>query len=147
VFDLSRYPQEEVKLTAGSFILKKIYNEMFLWGKSERLRLSLILDEAHRLASDPTIPKLMKEGRKYGVSLLLASQNLDDFAPEVVQNAGLRVAFRNNHPASRKIASLLNQRDSINLAHQIERLGVGTAIVVTETIKNPRVTRMRRIDS
>lgn len=146
VFDLSRYPQEEVKLTAGSFILKKIYNEMFLWGRSERLKLALILDEAHRLATDPTIPKLMKEGRKYGVSLLLASQNLDDFAPEVIQNAGLRVAFRNNHPASRKIASLLNQRDSVNLAHQIERLGVGMAIVVTESIKNPRVTRMRRID-
>ncbi len=146
VFDLSRYPQEEVKLTAGSFILKKIYNEMFLWGRSDRLKLALILDEAHRLATDPTIPKLMKEGRKYGVSLLLASQNLDDFAPEVIQNAGLRVAFRNNHPASRKIASLLNQRDSINLAHQIERLGVGMAIVVTESIKNPRITKMRRID-
>lgn len=146
VFDLSRYSQEEVKLTAGSFILKKIYNEMFLWGKSDRLRISLILDEAHRLASDPTIPKLMKEGRKYGVSLLLASQNLDDFAPEVVQNAGLRVAFRNNHPASRKIASLLNQRDALNLAQQIEKLDVGWAYVVTETIKNPRKTKMRSID-
>jgi DNA phosphorothioation-dependent restriction protein DptH len=147
VFDLSRYSQEEVKLTAGSFILKKIYNEMFLWGKSDRLKLSLILDEAHRLASDPTIPKLMKEGRKYGVSLLLASQNLDDFAPEVVQNAGLRIAFRNNHPASRKIAALLNQRDSMNLAQQIEKLDVGWAFVITETTKNTRKTRMRSIDN
>jgi DNA phosphorothioation-dependent restriction protein DptH len=46
---------------------------MFRLPKDGTLRLAVILDEAHRLAKDVTLPKLMKEGRKYGIPVVVAS--------------------------------------------------------------------------
>jgi hypothetical protein len=37
---------------------------MFGWGQASSLRLAVVLDEAHRLSRDVTLPKIMKEGRK-----------------------------------------------------------------------------------
>ena len=39
---------------------------MFSWGETRRLRLAIVLDEAHRLARDITLPTIMKEGRTFG---------------------------------------------------------------------------------
>jgi hypothetical protein len=54
---------ETLQLAGGAFIFRKIYKDMFRWGEAERLRLAIVLDEAHRLARDITLPKIMKEGR------------------------------------------------------------------------------------
>jgi DNA helicase HerA-like ATPase len=40
---------------------------------------ALIFDEAHRAARLPLIPTMAKECRKYGISLVLASQEARDF--------------------------------------------------------------------
>jgi DNA phosphorothioation-dependent restriction protein DptH len=61
-----------------------VYREMFRWGQADRLRLAVVLDEAHRLAKDVTLPKLMKEGRKYGISVVAASQGMADFHRDVL---------------------------------------------------------------
>jgi len=46
--------------------------------------LAIVLDEAHRLSRDITLPKLMKEGRKFGVVVISASQGVTDFHPDVL---------------------------------------------------------------
>ena len=97
---------EQVQRAAGAFVLRKVYREMFRWGQTRQLRLAVVLDEAHRLARDVTLPKIMKEGRKYGVAVVVASQGVEDFHPDVLGNAGTKVAFRCNYPQSRKVAGL-----------------------------------------
>ena len=64
VINLHDLMSDTLQLAAGAFILRKLYRDMFTWGQSSTLRLAIVLDEAHRLAKDVTLPKLMKEGRK-----------------------------------------------------------------------------------
>ncbi|URM95132.1 TraM recognition domain-containing protein [Actinomadura madurae] len=140
VVDLSRLNLETVQLAAGAFLLRKIYREMFRWGQADVLRLAVVLDEAHRLAKDVTLPKLMKEGRKYGVPVVVASQGMADFHRDVLGNAGTKVIFRTNYPESKTTAGFLRGRDGQDLGQQIEQLGVGSAYVST-----PDHVRARRV--
>ena len=142
VFDVSKYRQDDVRITAGAFILKRIYNEMFQWKNASAPRLAIVLDEAHRLSKDPTIPRIMKEGRKYGVIVLLVSQSLDDFAHQVIDNAGSKIAFRTNFPASKKVASFLQSKNSAGLADSLENLSKWYAMISTPEMKSPEIVKM-----
>ncbi len=122
---------EQVQRAAGAFVLRKVYGEMFRWGQAQQLRLAVVLDEAHRLARDVTLPKIMKEGRKYGVAVVVASQGVEDFNPDVLGNAGTKVAFRCNYPQSRKVAGFLRGRTGQEMSEALEQLAVGQAYVST----------------
>lgn len=131
VVNLSTLNLETVQLAAGAFLLRKIYREMFRWEQTRQLRLAVILDEAHRLAKDITLPKIMKEGRKYGVPVVVSSQGAADFHRDVLGNAGTKIVFRTNFPASKGAAGFLRGRDGQDLSKQIEQLIVGCAYVAT----------------
>jgi DNA helicase HerA-like ATPase len=122
---------EQVQRAAGAFVLRKVYREMFRWGQTKQLRLAVVLDEAHRLARDVTLPKIMKEGRKYGVAVVVASQGVDDFHKDVLGNAGTKVAFRCNYPQSKTVAGFLRGRSGQDVAEALEQLSVGQAYVST----------------
>lgn len=140
VVDLSKLGLEEVQAFGAAFVLRRVYREMFAWGQSDVLRLGVVLDEAHRMAKDPTLPLLMKEGRKFGVSVVVSSQSVEDFHDDVLRNVGAKIIFRTNYPASRKVAGLLRGRGDADLSPEIEKLGVGAAYVST-----PDETRARRV--
>ena len=142
VIDLHGYKNEKVLRAASSFILRKIYREMFLWQQDSRLKIAVVLDEAHRFAKDKTLPKLMKEGRKYGVSCLVASQNISDFDKEVSGNAGTKIVFRTNFPESKKVAETVRGAGKNDLSKIIEQLNVGEAFVATPDQPVARKTRM-----
>src|SRR6476660_4584624 len=131
---------EQVQRAAGAFVLRKVYREMFRWGQTKQLRLAVVLDEAHRLARDVTLPKIMKEGRKYGIGVIVASQSADDFHADVLGNAGTKIVFRTNYPASKSVGGFLRGRSGIDLTQDIERLGVGVAYVST-----PDLTQARKV--
>jgi DNA phosphorothioation-dependent restriction protein DptH len=131
VLDVHRLGLDTLQLAAGAFLLRKVYKDMFLWGESSRLRLAIVLDEAHRLARDVTLPKLMKEGRKFGIAVIVASQGLADFHEDVVGNAGSKLVFRTNFPMSKRVAGFLRAQRGVDLAAAIEQLDVGEAYVQT----------------
>lgn len=142
IIDLHRHYSEDLQLAAGAFILRKIYQDMFHWGKADRLRLAIVLDEAHRLAKDTTLPRIMKEGRKFGVAVIVASQGLDDFHPDIVKNVGSKILFRMNFPESRKAAGFIRGRSGQDLAARIEQLAVGSAYVQTPTMNTGEIVQM-----
>ncbi|WP_277455374.1 DUF87 domain-containing protein [Janibacter sp. DB-40] len=142
VVDLSQLGLEAVQLFAASFMLRKVYREMFKWPQDGSMKLAVVLDEAHRMARDVTLPKLMKEGRKYGMSVVVASQNADDFHKDVLANAGTKIVFRTNYPASRGVAGYLRGRRGADLSVEIEKLGVGVAYVATPDHPQARRTYM-----
>ncbi|MGI5132963.1 helicase HerA domain-containing protein [Pseudonocardia sp. CA-107938] len=135
---------EQVQRAAGAFVLRKVYREMFRWGQTKQLRLAVVLDEAHRLARDVTLPKIMKEGRKYGVAVVVASQGVEDFHPDVLGNAGTKVAFRCNYPQSRKVAGFLRGRSGQDMSEALEGLAVGQAYVSTPDHASARKVFMAR---
>ncbi len=142
VIDLHNLYVETLQMAAGAFVLRKVYKDMFRWGPTERLRLAIVLDEAHRLARDVTLPKIMKEGRKFGVAVIVASQGLSDFHPDIVSNVGTKVVFRVNYPESRKTAGFIRARQGQDLSARLEQLSVGTAYVQTPEMPYGAVVQM-----
>jgi len=143
VIDLHAVLSESVQMAAGSFVLRKLYREMFLWGEAEQIRLVIILDEAHRLAKDQTLPKIMKEGRKYGVAVVVASQGMKDFHPDVLSTAGTKVLFRVNYPESRTLTKYIASPPNKRIDTIVEQLPVGQAFVQTPEMRFGRQVRMR----
>jgi hypothetical protein len=126
VIDL-RAQLEVVQLAASSFLLRKLYREMFNWPADSTIKVAAILDEAHRFAKDKSLPKILKEGRKYGVSVVVASQSVDDFDKNVLVNCGTKIVFKTNFPESKMVAKLLQGPGGQDLGDEITRLPVGTA--------------------
>ena len=143
VIDVSKL-MEEVQRFAASFILRRAYREMFAWPQDGRMKLAVVLDEAHRMARDVTLPKIMKEGRKYGVGMIVASQSADDFHKDVLGNAGTKIVFRTNFPASKEVAKLLRGRNGVDLSQFIEKLDVGVAYVSTPDAAQAQKVYMAR---
>ena len=143
IVDLHNFKLEKVIRAATSLVLRKVYREMFLWPQDTSLKLAVILDEAHRIAKDPTLPKLLKEGRKYGVACFVASQSFSDFDDEVMSNAGTKIVFRTNFPESKDVSGLIRGAEKIDFAKQIEQLSVGEAFVSTADITRARKCKMR----
>jgi len=142
VIDLHNLFAESLQMAAGAFVLRKIYKDMFHWGYAKKLRLAIVLDEAHRLAKDITLPKLMKEGRKFGISVIVASQGMGDFHPDVLSNAGTKMIFRMNYPESRKVSGFIRGRQGQDLAERIEQLPIGSAYVQTPEMMYGSVVKM-----
>ena len=147
VIDLHNLFAETLQIAAGAFVLRKIYKDMFRWGYANRLQLAIVLDEAHRLAKDITLPKLMKEGRKFGISVVVASQGIGDFHPDVLGNAGTKVIFRMNYPESRKVSGFIRGRQGQDLPQRIEQLSIGSAYVQTPEMMYGSVVKMYPLEN
>jgi DNA phosphorothioation-dependent restriction protein DptH len=145
VIDLHELKSETLQLAAGAFTLRKLYRAMFSWGTADRIRLAIVLDEAHRLAKDVTLPKIMKEGRKFGLAVVVASQDVRDFHEQVLSNAGTKIIFRVNYPDSRKVSGFVRASSGDVFSQQIERLSVGEAIIQTPDMDSAQHIRMRRV--
>lgn len=84
---------KDLMLAASRFILEKVYMTMLMQGVTKQLRIMVVIDEAHKLCGDETIISLVKEARKYGLGLILSSQETRDFHPSVFANTGTLVAL------------------------------------------------------
>jgi len=63
----------------ASLVFYGLYKDMFRRGTQDRITHAVIFDEAHRAAGLKLIPTMAKECRKYGISLVVASQEAKDF--------------------------------------------------------------------
>ena len=63
----------------ASLVFYGLYKDMFRRGIRQQITHALLFDEAHRAARLRLIPSMAKECRKYGISLVLASQEAKDF--------------------------------------------------------------------
>jgi len=135
VLALDTLVSEEQQLAVSAFVLRKLYRDMFARGPATAIRLAIVLDEAHRLARDVTLPRLMKEGRKYGVAVIVASQGLADFHPDVRKNVGSTIAFRTTVEESRKVAGFFTGVPGQDIVAALQALTVGNALVQTATMR------------
>ncbi len=142
--------------------LKKAVTELLLWdlwahfermgtAKDGALRMYTVLDEAHNIpmGAGSASEKMLREGRKFGVAVLLASQQPDDFTPAAYGNAALKLVFRISHDATRLISKLLvSSKPSVARAAGalLTSLARGHAIVLTGALESPVHIKIRSID-
>ncbi len=96
---------------------------------SEKM-LFIVLDEAWKLLlEDKSLSILVREGRKYGVGIILASQLIEDMELSILSNIATLFVFRMQNRSSLKRLELnyqLNQSDML----KIQNLGIGQCLVI-----------------
>lgn len=94
VINLSTLHTPELMKSVARFLLQAIYNRMLTEGPSDKIKLYVVIDEAHKLSYDQTLTDLIREARKYGIGFILASQSVRDFANVVFDNIGTKIALQ-----------------------------------------------------
>jgi DNA helicase HerA-like ATPase len=77
---------------------------MFRRGRQERLTHAIIFDEAHRASRLRLLPTMAKECRKYGLALVVASQESADFAPSLFANIANYLILRVTDDTAKHLA-------------------------------------------
>ena len=74
VIRLAQLPGDEVKNSVAEFFLMALYNYLIRQPQSHQLGRLAVLDEAWRLVESPFLEPLMREGRAFGLGVVIASQ-------------------------------------------------------------------------
>ena len=109
----------------ASLVFYGLYKDMFRRGTQERITHALIFDEAHRAAGLKLIPIMAKECRKYGISLVLASQEARDFDASLFSAVAnylvLRLTEADAKALVRNVATARQERTLIDKIKQMAR--------------------------
>ena len=128
--------------------LEKAVTEFLLWnliGYVEALgpsplRCFVVLDEAHKLSFDTGSPveRILREGRKFGLGLILASQQPEDFSPVAFANTATKIVFQvgdEKSTISRHLSrKTRNIRSFGEIFQLITKLPRGWAYVVSDNV-------------
>jgi hypothetical protein len=135
---------EEMQRACAGFVLYRIYQDMFARGTQERLTHAIVFDEAHRAGRLKLLPTMAKECRKYGLSLIVASQEARDFDTGLFGAIGnylvLRVTENDARIMSKNAAGSELQR---NIADRLKALPKYEGIFFSEHLPRPIQTRLR----
>jgi uncharacterized protein len=120
--------------------------------------LLLVLEEAHRFIpsrrelsgsgsrSAAVFERIAKEGRKFGLSLLLASQRPSELSETVVAQCGTVIAHRLTHEADQSLLRHATALSSRALLDQLPSLAQQHALVTGVSTGVPVAVRVRDVD-
>ncbi len=167
VIDLSGVPFEVLSITV-SFISRLVFEYGYYY---KRLRGSktpnekvnndtpflLVYEEAHKYvpnsdlsrfrSSRKSIERIAKEGRKYGVTLLLASQRPSEISETIFSQCNNFIAMRLTNPNDQAYVKKLLPDTLGNLIDAMPTLKQGEALLIGESIILPSIVQIDVCDS
>ncbi|WP_411887713.1 ATP-binding protein [Hydrocarboniphaga effusa] len=99
----------------ASFVLHNLYQAMFRRGVQQRITHAIVFDEAHRAAKLKLIPTMAKECRKYGLALIVASQEVKDFDDSLFTAVASFLALRTSEGDAKRMAKIFAPSDKLAL--------------------------------
>lgn len=147
VFDLSGIPKAVLDDLVGA-MLRILYDGLF-WGrwKPEGGRdrpLLIVLEEAHSYLGNQAKSRaataarqIAKEGRKYGVGLMLVSQRPSEIDSTILSQCGTTVAMRLTNESDRGHVRSCSSDSLEGLFGMLPILRTGEALVVGEAVNLP----------
>lgn len=154
VLDVSGLPPDVLGTVVGT-MLRLIYDALF-WGMQLPVGgrdqpLLIILEEAHRFlprdADTPThriVSRIAKEGRKYGVGLMVVTQRPSDIDSAVLSQCGTMIALRVTNGADRAAVAGMVPDDLGGLAELLPVLRTGEALILGDALQVPSRIRVRK---
>ena len=131
----------------ASLVFYGLYKDMFRRGIQGRITHALIFDEAHRAAGLKLIPTMAKECRKYGISLVLASQEARDFDASLFSAVAnylvLRLTEADAKALVRNVATARQERSLIDKIKQMDRF---RALYFCEGRQRPSSVSLHSLD-
>ena len=154
VFDVSGLPSDVLPTIVGT-MLRVVYDMLF-WAQDlpiggRQQPLLVVLDEAHlfvpeggETSAHRTLSMITKEGRKYGIGLMLVTQRPSEIDSAVLSQCGSLLALRLTNSADRtKVAAALPD-DLGGLVEQLPSLRTGEGIFLGEAMPIPSRVRVRK---
>jgi len=147
VFDLSGIPTAVVDDLVGA-VLRILYDALF-WGRlkpegGRERPLLIVLEEAHaylggesKRRAATAARRIAKEGRKYGVGLMLVSQRPSEIDTTILSQCGTIVALRLTNDKDRGQVTSCASDNLKGLFSMLPILRTGEALIVGEAVNMP----------
>lgn len=156
IIDTSGLPNEVAgPLTAAISRLLFQYKVWQTRAERERDPVALIFEEAHRYvpnqgqaeyeAAQGAIRRIAKEGRKYGLGLMLVSQRPSDVEPTVLSQCNTWLILRLTNATDQNLVSRFLPDSLTGLTRLLPSLGRREAIFVGEAASLPARIRIREL--
>lgn len=164
IVDLSGVPFEVLSITV-SLISRILFEygyhyKVMRTAAKEKINtdapLLLVYEEAHKYvpnsdlarfrASKFSIERIAKEGRKYGVTLLLSSQRPSEISETIFSQCSNFLAMRLTNPTDQSYVARLLPDTLGNLCDKLPTLGAGEALLIGESVVMPSLIKVQRCD-
>ncbi|OFS29297.1 ATP-binding protein [Abiotrophia sp. HMSC24B09] len=152
VIDLSEVPSDMLSIVMG-IVTRLVYDVQFWMSPTKnhtRHPLALICDEAHiymprdsqklkavENKSLEIFEKIAKEGRKYGVSLVIVSQRPAELNTTIISQCNNIISLKITNDRDKAAVSTMLTDSLVGLVETLPNLDVGECIVVGDSIKLP----------
>jgi len=158
VIDLSGIPFEVLSITV-SLVSRLLFDFSFHYSKIQHAKglvneipFILVCEEAHNYipraqsaeyrASRQSIERIAKEGRKYGLSLMVVSQRPSEVSETIYSQCNNFVALRLTNINDQNYIKSLLPDGSSGLTDLLPSLGQGQAIVVGDSVIMPSIVQL-----
>ena len=166
ILDLSGVPFEVLSITV-SLISRILFDYGYYYKRMRCIRnpgtpvnndipLLLVYEEAHKYvpnsdlsryrASKQSIERIAKEGRKYGVTLLLSSQRPSEISETIFSQCSNFLALRLTNPNDQHYVKRLLPDGEASLVEKLPSLRVGECLLVGDAVTIPSVVRVDACD-
>lgn len=155
ILDLSGVPPE-IMISISGTLLKIIYDALYrgqnLSVGGRKQPLLVVLEEAHNYlrAGDEsiasrTVQTIAKEGRKYGVGLMLVTQRPSELDETVLSQCGSIIALRMTNSKDRAHISAAVQDDLLDLVSILPNIRTGEGLILGDIVRIPSRVRFDKI--
>ena len=153
VIDFSEVPADILPIIVG-LVARVIYQVQFWTDREKRRPFAFVCDEAHlylpkKEGRNPaeqraieSFEKIAKEGRKYGVSLLLVSQRPSDVSTTILSQCNNVVSLRLTNGEDQATVKRLMPESLGGMMDCLPNLDIGEALVVGDAVLLPSRTRL-----
>lgn len=164
IIDLSGIPFEVLSISV-SLISRILFEYGYYYKKvleskeaqyNNDIPLLLVYEEAHKYvpnsdmvkyrASRDSIERIAKEGRKYGVSLLLASQRPSEISDTIFAQCSNYVAMRLTNPNDQACVKKLLPDTLGDLINKLPSLRAGEGLLIGDAVVLPSVVKIGRCE-
>lgn len=153
VIDFSEVPSDVLPIIVG-LVARIIYQIQFWTNHEKRRPIAFVCDEAHlylprKEGQNPVetraieaFEKIAKEGRKYGVALLIVSQRPSDVSTTVLSQCNNVVALRLTNSDDQTAVKKLMPESMESLLDILPIMDIGEALVVGDAVLLPSRIRI-----
>jgi hypothetical protein len=155
ILDISDVPSDIMMSIAGT-LLNIVYEALF-WGQElavggRKQPLLIVLEEAHNYLrsgensiASRNVQRIAKEGRKYGVGLMLITQRPSELDETVLSQCGTIIALRMNNSKDRGYVSSAIQDELRSIVDLLPSLRTGEAIISGEGVSIPSRVQFNKL--
>jgi len=125
VFKMNELPTDRVKAALTEFVIVQLHGHALRGEQPRHLTRLMVFDEANRIAKCPGLEALAREGRAFGVGIVLGTQFPGDIPEEIAGNIASQLFLHNNQVSHRRhvVKQVLGTTTSAEAQNLLQQFG------------------------